>query len=346
MLEGLHEAVHGTSGSFSIYAGGYHGLLFSPSRGLLVFSPVVALTAIGLPAVLRAHRSSPMLWCCGAAALQFTLYGSYVVWWGGHTYGPRYMLDLLPLLVPMAVASAHRIRGHLLPLLTGLAVAWSVGVAGLGAFVFPHERWNTDPADVDRHHERLWEWSDATDRAGLARRPEPAELQSPAGADGAGRPLMRILYFADIRFPARARQRDPDDGDVPRAGGAGPPRPSDREARHPQARAGSRSRSTGCPPSDGLVIERANAPAGAGLIPRVGYLSFVLGRAFGRGRADVIVTRDLGVASALLRIPAGMRAPIVYESHGYAPDVAAALPRARRDREAPRRGQAAAPRAA
>jgi glycosyltransferase involved in cell wall biosynthesis len=38
------------------------------------------------------------------------------------------------------------------------------------------------------------------------------------------------------------------------------------------------------------------------------------------------MTRDLGVASALLRMPAAVRARLVYESHGYAPDVAAALP--------------------
>ena len=55
-------------------------------------------------------------------------------------------------------------------------------------------------------------------------------------------------------------------------------------------------------------------------------MSFAFGRAFGKTRADVIMTRDLGVAAALLRFPASMRPPLVYESHGYAPDVSAALP--------------------
>jgi glycosyltransferase involved in cell wall biosynthesis len=55
-------------------------------------------------------------------------------------------------------------------------------------------------------------------------------------------------------------------------------------------------------------------------------MAFATGRAAGRDRADVILTRDLGVASLLLRLPRRLRAPIVYESHGYAPDVAAALP--------------------
>jgi glycosyltransferase involved in cell wall biosynthesis len=46
----------------------------------------------------------------------------------------------------------------------------------------------------------------------------------------------------------------------------------------------------------------------------------------GRGRQDLIFTRDLGLASLLLRIPASLRAPLVYEAHGIAADVAAALP--------------------
>jgi glycosyltransferase involved in cell wall biosynthesis len=136
---------------------------------------------------------------------------------------------------------------------------------------------------------------------------------------------MRILYFADIRFP------------LERANGI-----QTMETCHALAERGHRVALVvkpdtqtpardpfefyGLPRTTFLVIERANAPKGAGVIARIGYMSFVFGRAFGRARADVILTRDLGVAAALLKIPSGMRPPLVYESHGYAPDVAAALP--------------------
>jgi glycosyltransferase involved in cell wall biosynthesis len=75
----------------------------------------------------------------------------------------------------------------------------------------------------------------------------------------------------------------------------------------------------------GLTIEHApvSGPAAA---RRLGYLAFAVGRAAGRARADVVITRDLGVASLLLRVPRSLRPPLVYESHGYAPEVAAALP--------------------
>ena len=136
---------------------------------------------------------------------------------------------------------------------------------------------------------------------------------------------MRILYFADIRFP------------LERANGI-----QTMETCHALAQRGHEVRLVvkpdthspardpfdfyGLPPSRSLVIERANAPAGAGIVPRVAYMSFAFGRALGKDRASAILTRDLGVASALLRLPRSMRAPLVYESHGYAPDVAGALP--------------------
>jgi glycosyltransferase involved in cell wall biosynthesis len=77
---------------------------------------------------------------------------------------------------------------------------------------------------------------------------------------------------------------------------------------------------------DRFVIERAPV-TGPQAARRLAYLSFALGRAAGRGRADVLFTRDLGVAALLVQLPASLRPPLVYESHGYAPDVAAELPR-------------------
>lgn len=136
---------------------------------------------------------------------------------------------------------------------------------------------------------------------------------------------MRVLYFADIRFP------------LERANGI-----QTMETCHALAERGHDvhlvvKRDTRSPARDPfefyglhanprLVIERAAAPAGAGILARLGYLSFAFGRTFGKARADIIMTRDLGVASALLHLPRTRRPPIVYESHGYAPDVAGALP--------------------
>ncbi len=161
LLESLHQTVHATgSGSFHWQPAGFAGLLVSPSRGLFVFSPVVAVAVLGLPGMRPGGWRSSLRWCALAAAAQYAFYASYVVWWGGHTYGPRYMLDVLPLLVPLAADGASRLRGGVAAALVGTALVWSVTVAALGAFCYPNGQWNVDPRDVDRAHQRLWDWSD------------------------------------------------------------------------------------------------------------------------------------------------------------------------------------------
>ena len=136
---------------------------------------------------------------------------------------------------------------------------------------------------------------------------------------------MRVLYFADIRFP------------LERANGIQTMETCFALAErghtvHLVVKADTQSPARdpfefyGLPKQASLIIERANAPAGAGVLARVGYLSFAFGRTLGKSRAQIVMTRDLGVASALLRLPPAMRPRLVYESHGCAPDVAAALP--------------------
>ena len=161
ILESLHPTVHATEGSFRPSLDGLAGLVVSPNRGLLIYSPIVAVALAGIPLALARGRRSPLTWCAAAALCQFFFYGSYTVWWGGHTYGPRYVLDVLPLLVPIAAVFAASIR--MTPVkraVAGAALAWSVTVAATGAFAYPNERWNVDPRDVDRNHDRLWDWSD------------------------------------------------------------------------------------------------------------------------------------------------------------------------------------------
>ena len=136
---------------------------------------------------------------------------------------------------------------------------------------------------------------------------------------------MRILYLADIRFP------------LERANGI-----QSMETCHALAARGhditlvvrpdsqTPARDPfefyGLPPLPRFRIEVVpiTGPIAA---RRAGYVTFAIGRAMGRTRQDLIFTRDLGLASLLLRIPAALRAPVVYEAHGIAADVAAALPK-------------------
>jgi glycosyltransferase involved in cell wall biosynthesis len=135
---------------------------------------------------------------------------------------------------------------------------------------------------------------------------------------------VRILYLADIRFP------------LERANGI-----QSMETCHALASRGHEVTlivrpDTHTPPRDpytfyGLprtaTLRLEIAPiTGPATARRTGYLTFTIGRAIGRTRQDLILTRDLGLASLLLRLPAALRAPIVYEAHTIAADAAAARP--------------------
>jgi glycosyltransferase involved in cell wall biosynthesis len=135
---------------------------------------------------------------------------------------------------------------------------------------------------------------------------------------------VHILYFADIRFP------------IERANGIQTMQTCWALAARghrvtmlvrPDTSAVARDPLSfyGLPPVSVLTIERARV-AGSAPARRLGYLFQALARAAGRRRADVILTRDLGVASFLITVPRSVRPAVVYESHGFAPEVGRTLP--------------------
>jgi hypothetical protein len=159
LLTTMNADIHRVGSSFGVTAG-FAGLLISPSRGILVFSPIVLVPAAEALGWCRRKAPSLPAWCAIAAAAQFLVYGAYTVWWGGHTYGPRYLLDVLPLLVPAAAVAMSRPHRRLWTLTAAAMFCWSVLVAGTGAFCYPHDAWNSSPSDVDRNHARLWSLTD------------------------------------------------------------------------------------------------------------------------------------------------------------------------------------------
>jgi hypothetical protein len=81
-------------------------------------------------------------------------------WWGGHSYGPRLLVDLIPILalflfLPFERHQAAPIKKYVITVL----VVVSVGLHALG--LLSDKTWNAYPNDVDRHPERLWSWKDS-----------------------------------------------------------------------------------------------------------------------------------------------------------------------------------------
>lgn len=118
------------------------GLLLSPSRGLLVFSPFLALSFWGIARIWRQKEYVALRPLTVAVVLVMAVQCKWFDWWGGWTYGYRPWVDQLPLLslflVPtMGPVLATRWRRWAL----GAALAWSCFVQGLGAMTYDR-LWN------------------------------------------------------------------------------------------------------------------------------------------------------------------------------------------------------------
>jgi hypothetical protein len=143
---------------------GATGTLFSPNRGLFVFSPwvAVALGVAAIPAVARRLVAQGVItWLLLSLVPYFLILSKYSVWWGGHCFGPRYWIDVMPLFAIIFAFGLDWMLTHsrALVMLSAFTVAFSIGVHAIGAFRYP-STWNHTPANVDLHHERLWDWSD------------------------------------------------------------------------------------------------------------------------------------------------------------------------------------------
>ena len=114
---------------------GVAGLLVSPTRGLFVFSPFLLFLFLAWRHLPRDRAERGLTLAMSVAVLlQIVLYAK-ADWRSGVSWGPRYMTDLLPLLIWMLVPVVASLRGVLR---TGFVAAVGVAVAieAIGAFYY------------------------------------------------------------------------------------------------------------------------------------------------------------------------------------------------------------------
>jgi hypothetical protein len=120
---------------FHLNLSGLAGLLISPARGLLVFTPFLVFVPVGLMQRLRTPRSRGLAIALSfAIAAQFLLY-SQADWRAGVSWGPRWLTDLLPILMWVIAPAPIVLRSRARWLLV-LAMAASVVVQAIGAFSY------------------------------------------------------------------------------------------------------------------------------------------------------------------------------------------------------------------
>jgi len=143
------------------------GNLFSPSRGLFIFSPVLLFSIYGGILKVKRRDWNGLDFClAGIVTLHWIAISSFPHWYGGYSVGPRLFSDVLPylmiLLVP--VIAELKISGRFLDLVLTFGFISTVIVSALihyrCATSLGPVRWNSLPVSVDHQPDRLWDWSD------------------------------------------------------------------------------------------------------------------------------------------------------------------------------------------
>jgi hypothetical protein len=174
----------GRIGHTSTYGEALAGNLVSPGRGLFVFSPILLLAVWGAWLALR-RRDGLGLCALVIVVLHWATVSSFPHWWAGHSYGNRYLSDVLPLLVYLMVPAVSALPG--LPpgrrasigIGCALLALASLAIHARGATTLRVYEWNRVPVDIDVAPARLWDWRDPQFLRGLAparpgeARPEP-----------------------------------------------------------------------------------------------------------------------------------------------------------------------------
>jgi hypothetical protein len=109
-------------------------VLFSPEVGLFFFAPLTLLGAIALLRLPRRDRGLVVL-----VVVSFLLFiAGFRGWRGGWSVGPRYISELLGVLVVVAAVGADGVRPRVARPLLVAAVAAGVVQSGLAGALFPH----------------------------------------------------------------------------------------------------------------------------------------------------------------------------------------------------------------
>ncbi|WP_165820117.1 glycosyltransferase family 39 protein [Microvirga sp. KLBC 81] len=141
-----------------------YGNLFSPARGLLVFSPFLVAVWLCARRAPETFRLNPLWWGLGLAwpVLHLIVISRFPHWWAGWSYGPRLLMDVLPGLFLLTLRAwptaldTRRLR---------IAAAVLAVTAVFSVFVHTCQGlyngysllWNAEPP-IDQNPQNLFDW--------------------------------------------------------------------------------------------------------------------------------------------------------------------------------------------
>ena len=176
---------------------GLAGVLASPGRGLLVYTPL-ALFAVAafLVSVRPDHRPLRMA-AAVFALLQIGVIAKWPMWWGGYCWGPRLLTEIVPGLMVLIALGVPALRSRAARSALAAVAVYCVWIQALGVYYYPKGHWDHLPESVNQKPGRLWNWRDnpiaRTAAAGPAM--EPYVVVATAFREGLPAAMTRLREY-------------------------------------------------------------------------------------------------------------------------------------------------------
>jgi len=143
------------------------GNLISPSRGLLIYSPILILSFwLMFKKLIELELNSISVFLIIIVFGHWVVISSLPFWWGGHSYGPRFFADMIPFFIYFIILFMVDFRLGLADKRTFtwfgiiLLITISFYINARGAYNWDVHQWNIKPNNIDSNPERLWDWHD------------------------------------------------------------------------------------------------------------------------------------------------------------------------------------------
>jgi hypothetical protein len=138
---------------------GLAGILFSPNRGILAFSPMFIFGLVYLAWAFTKKAKPIEPYIAIALILIVLVYAKWRMWWGGWSFGYRIVTESVPLLIVMTARCWERfiVKKKLLKIMFLLFLFISIYIQFLGARYYQCG-FNYSPDSIDFNKTRLWDY--------------------------------------------------------------------------------------------------------------------------------------------------------------------------------------------
>lgn len=164
--------------TYGMWAGsmwiGLAGLIFSPGRGVLFYIPVVLFAICAFLPAARATRAKhvPLMAAVTIfSALHYVVMSRVGGWWGGYCWGPRYLTEIMPLMIILIALGAPVLERPWVKRAFVTVAVYCVLIEAVGVYFYPKGHWDNTPIPVDQDGDRNWDWKDNPIRRTLAAGP-------------------------------------------------------------------------------------------------------------------------------------------------------------------------------